>query len=154
MSKLRTTGELEVPITPMLDVAFQLLTFFILTFKPAPVELQFNMNLLPIAPATEPETAPPPDDASSDMPAPLRTLTTTLYSDGAGGLGRVDLDGRTVDGIEGLRQQIAPLLEDPDLAFDQAVIRVAPDLHYAHLIEVIDLFAQLDLTKVSFTEIR
>ena len=26
-----------MPITPMLDMAFQLLTFFVLTYKPAPV---------------------------------------------------------------------------------------------------------------------
>lgn len=154
MIRLRIPIEHEVPITPMLDLAFQLLTFFILTFKPAPVEVQFNMNLLPIAPATVPETAPPPEEAPSETPAPLRTLTTTLYSDGTGNLGRIELDEATVDGLEGLRQRLEPLLQDPDLSFDQAVIRVASDLHYTYLIEVIDLYAQLELTKVSFTEIR
>ncbi len=36
-----------VPVTPMLDMAFQLLTFFILTYQPMPSEVQFSMNLLP-----------------------------------------------------------------------------------------------------------
>ena len=47
--------EIEIPITPMLDMAFQLLTFFILTYQPAPSEGQFSMNLLPAQPATEME---------------------------------------------------------------------------------------------------
>jgi len=33
--------EVEVQITPMLDMAFQLLTFFILTYRPAPTEGRF-----------------------------------------------------------------------------------------------------------------
>ena len=44
--------EPEVPITPMLDMAFQLLTFFVLTYSPMPAEGQFVMNLLPAQPAT------------------------------------------------------------------------------------------------------
>jgi biopolymer transport protein ExbD len=33
----------DIPITPMLDMSFQLLAFFILTFRPAPVEGQFTL---------------------------------------------------------------------------------------------------------------
>ena len=44
--------EPNVPIAPMLDMAFQLLTFFVLTYHPAPAEGQFVMNLLPAQPAT------------------------------------------------------------------------------------------------------
>ena len=33
--KKQKTEEIEIPITPMLDMAFQLLTFFILTYHPA-----------------------------------------------------------------------------------------------------------------------
>ena len=39
----------DVPITPMLDMAFQLLTFFVLTYRPAPAKVQFGMKLLPAA---------------------------------------------------------------------------------------------------------
>ena len=51
----KTVDGVEVPITPMLDMAFQLLTFFILTYHPMPVEGQFVMNLLPAQPATQME---------------------------------------------------------------------------------------------------
>ena len=37
--------EPDLPITPMLDMSFQLLAFFILTFKPAPTEAQIAMEL-------------------------------------------------------------------------------------------------------------
>lgn len=44
----RTTTDFvepELPITPMLDMSFQLLAFFIMTFKPAPTEGQIAMTL-------------------------------------------------------------------------------------------------------------
>jgi biopolymer transport protein ExbD len=49
MSRRRHQGtesvEPDLPITPMLDMSFQLLAFFILTFKPAPTEGQIAMTL-------------------------------------------------------------------------------------------------------------
>jgi biopolymer transport protein ExbD len=35
----------ELPITPMLDMSFQLMAFFILTFRPAPSEAQLALTL-------------------------------------------------------------------------------------------------------------
>ena len=37
--------EPDLPITPMLDMSFQLLAFFIMTFRPAPLEGQIAMTL-------------------------------------------------------------------------------------------------------------
>ncbi|HEY1192024.1 MAG TPA: biopolymer transporter ExbD [Gemmata sp.] len=37
--------EPDLPITPMLDMSFQLLAFFIMTFKPAPTEGQIMLTL-------------------------------------------------------------------------------------------------------------
>jgi biopolymer transport protein ExbD len=39
--------EADLPITPMLDMSFQLLAFFIMTFHPAPTEAQIAMSLPP-----------------------------------------------------------------------------------------------------------
>lgn len=39
--------EADLPITPMLDMSFQLLAFFIMTFHPAPTEGQIAMTLPP-----------------------------------------------------------------------------------------------------------
>ena len=67
--KIQKSEEPQIPITPMLDMAFQLLTFFVLTYKPAPSEGQIIMNLLPAQPATA-ITAPAPSEKPSDaLPA-------------------------------------------------------------------------------------
>jgi len=53
----------ELPITPMLDMSFQLMAFFILTFKPGPTEGQLAMTLPSegtsiAAPSLNPPTEP------------------------------------------------------------------------------------------------
>ena len=55
--KRRRQGDVELNLAAMLDMAFQLLTFFILTYHPAPSEGQFGMNLLPASPAIKMDAA-------------------------------------------------------------------------------------------------
>src|SRR4051812_26122534 len=110
----------------MLDMAFQLLTFFILTYHPAPTEVQFNMNLLPPAPAAKMSAEPPPVDsaAPSDAPAALRTLTTTLRAGDGGRLGSITLGDNEVAGMDELATQLGQILKDPNLGFEQALLQV------------------------------
>ena len=85
--KVRRAEEPTVQIAPMLDMAFQLLTFFILTYHPMPSEGQFLMNLLPPQPATSINAEAPSDAAASDkLPASLRTLPTVLKAGPGGSL--------------------------------------------------------------------
>jgi biopolymer transport protein ExbD len=146
--------EVNVPITPMLDMAFQLLTFFILTYKPAPAEGQFSMNLLPAAPATDfrAQTAAEPA-ANDNVPAALRTLPTVLRAGEGGRLGRVSLGEQEVQGMAALKRELNAILKDPTLPFDQALIKVDPNLKYSELMQVIDVFSSLKLTKISFSEL-
>ena len=150
----RKREEVEIPITPMLDMAFQLLTFFVLTFKPAPTEVQFVMNLLPAQPATRMDAAARPESAASDeLPAGLRTLPTILRAGAGGTLGRVTLGERDIQGMDALQQELELILKDPTLPFDQALIKVDPDLKYSELMQVIDVFSRLKVTKISFAEL-
>jgi hypothetical protein len=138
----------------MLDMAFQLLTFFVLTFKPAPTELQFVMNLLPAQPETRMDAIAPPESAESDeLPAGLRTLPTILRAGAGGNLGRVTLGERDIQGMDALRQELELILNDPTLPFDQALIKIDPDLKYSELMQVIDVFSRLKVTKISFAEL-
>lgn len=50
--------EPDLPITPMLDMSFQLLAFFIMTFKPAPTEGQIAMKLPPAEPGGPSQNIP------------------------------------------------------------------------------------------------
>ena len=43
--KVRGHDDVELNVAAMLDMAFQLLAFFILTFKPSPIESQIMMRL-------------------------------------------------------------------------------------------------------------
>jgi biopolymer transport protein ExbD len=131
----------EVPITPMLDMAFQLLTFFVLTYKPAPSEGALNMNLFPPQPATA-ITADAPSDAPSDnLPASLRTLPTILRAGDGGSLGQI-IVGETplsTDPKE-LEQELNKYLEDPDLPFEQTMLKIDPRLRYAEIMKVMNAF--------------
>ncbi len=77
--------EIEIPITPMLDMAFQLLTFFILTYRPAPSEGQFSMNLLPAQKAIDISKDQAKEESNPALEASLRTLKTVLRA-GEGGM--------------------------------------------------------------------
>ncbi|WP_435006797.1 ExbD/TolR family protein [Tundrisphaera lichenicola] len=148
--------EIEIPITPMLDMAFQLLTFFILTYKPAPIEGQFSMNLLPAQAATEISKEQPKEEATPSLDAELRTLKTVLRAGELGQLGEVTLADNPVADLVELKKELEVFVNDPNVVFDQALIRVDPQLKYSELVKVIDVFASLKpkpLTKISFAEL-
>ena len=50
MTKHRSDEDVELNVTAMLDMAFQLLAFFVLTFKPPPGEDQIYLKLPPAQP--------------------------------------------------------------------------------------------------------
>jgi biopolymer transport protein ExbD len=63
------------PVTPMLDMAFQLLAFFILTFKAPSAETHLDLDL-PATPAVLPAGA-----EGKARPRPARTVDTDLEND-------------------------------------------------------------------------
>jgi biopolymer transport protein ExbD len=131
----------EVPITPMLDMAFQLLTFFVLTYKPAPSEGQFVMNLLPPQPATAISAEAPSDKPSDTLPATLRTLPTVLKAGPGGRLDQIVV-GETplATDTKALEAELDKYLSDPDLPFEQTLLRVDPRLRYSEFIRVVNAF--------------
>lgn len=150
-------SEVEIQVAPMLDMAFQLLTFFILTYRPSPLEGQFSMNLLPAAPAID-MSAEAPSEAeptTADVPTALRTLTTSLYARPDGTIDRIVLGEVELADLEELRGRLKEITKDKTLPFDQALIQAAPDLSYTELIKVIDVFAgpEINITKISFGEL-
>ena len=136
--------EPNVPIAPMLDMAFQLLTFFVLTYHPAPQEGQFVMTLLPAQPATAMAAAPAANQpaASNDLPVSLRTLPTILKAGDGGSLGRIVVEQTEVpNDPKALEEALGKYLQDPDLPFDQTLLKVDPNLRYSELMTVINAFS-------------
>src|SRR5205807_5701338 len=72
--------EIELPITPMLDMAFQLLTFFIFTYHPSALEGQIEMDL-PMADAAkapnQAEAQPTETDTEVPTPSDLTVIVKT-----------------------------------------------------------------------------
>ncbi len=159
--KLRV-DEPNVPIAPMLDMAFQLLTFFVLTYHPAPQEGQFVMSLLPPQPATAMAAAPAANEAaaSKDLPVSLRTLPTVLKAGEGGRLARIVVETTEIPlDPKALEEALARYFQDPDLPFDQTLIKVDPDLRYSELMTVINAFSNAFIKankdpKLSFVELR
>ena len=131
----------EVPVTPMLDMAFQLLTFFVLTYRPAPSEGQFTMNLLPVQPATSITAEAPSDKPSDNLPASLRTLPTILRAGEGGRLAQI-MVGETPIATEAkaLEAELDKYFADPDLPFEQTLLKVDPRLRYSELMKVMNAF--------------
>jgi biopolymer transport protein ExbD len=89
------------PVTPMLDMAFQLLAFFILTFRPPSAETHLDLEL-PATPAALPAKA-----EGRAQPRPERIVDTELETDV---LVRAEADD--LGDLKALRLGEAPL---PDL---------------------------------------
>ncbi|HEU5117840.1 MAG TPA: biopolymer transporter ExbD [Isosphaeraceae bacterium] len=154
MARRSLPSDVEIPITPMLDMAFQLLAFFVMTFNPMPVEVQYTMNLLPGKPVAQPEAQNDNSSSSDELPAELKTITTNLYSDSAGNLARVTIGENEIEGMDALRAKIKAMLSDKDVPFDQAMIVSDPALHYGEIMRVIDIFNSENITKISFSELN
>jgi biopolymer transport protein ExbD len=147
--------EVDIPVTPMLDMAFQLMTFFIMTYHPGAAEGQFSMNLLPASPQAKLDAAPadPSTPADPSVPAALRTMTTSLFATPDGRIGRVTVGDVEVNGMDQLRAKLEEILSDKSLPFDQALIQADPDVKYEELMKVVDVFSKLNITKISFAEL-
>lgn len=116
----------ELNITPLLDLAFVLLVIFIITTPQLVNNLELN---LPSA------QVPPPQPKEPAKPHQLVVPVT----------GAVTLNGQPLT-FEQLRGSLTALkAADPDVAL---VIKGARDADYQHVIRVLDLIQQLDITKM------
>jgi len=137
--KVESPVDVTLPITPMLDMSFQLLSFFILTFHPMPVEGQLSINLPKIDASATPEKEPAPPDEQKDE------YTVTVIADSSGAIGSISLKGPavTVDNVKNTAELYERLknLPKPGGSAERVAITVeaSNDLIYARLIEIMDL---------------
>lgn len=85
----------DLPVTPMLDVSFQLLAFFVLTFRPTPAETQFTVHA-PKEGSAAPVVPFVPDE---DTPA---TLVVTVEAGPGGTIGPMTIREETGPPAEAL----------------------------------------------------
>lgn len=137
--KIRRVGtseeeKIELQMTPMIDIVFQLLVFFIMTFKIVAQEGDFNIKM----PLSAPSAGPPSEIA-------LPPIKVRLLADNQGRLAGVFLNDRSMgaqDPMEALRLEIIGLLGDergPGSIQETAEVELDCDynLHYEHVINAI-----------------
>jgi biopolymer transport protein ExbD len=102
----RPPDEVAFPVTPFLDMAFQLLAFFILTFRPPSRETRIDLYL-PSAPSTLPKAprgrilAPRPDDPDLENDLQIRAT-----ADARGGLSSLRLGETAVRDAKDLEKRV------------------------------------------------
>jgi biopolymer transport protein ExbD len=142
----RKQGECELNLAAMLDMAFQLLTFFILTFKPAPVEGQIDVKMPPPKPVTQKSSG---GAGSSNAPADagVSSLVISAMPNANGGLGSMAVGEVQVGNLNDLEGRLKTVLLDESSPFEQVIVQVGSNLRYEELMKVIDR-----CTKRSFSE--
>jgi biopolymer transport protein ExbD len=137
--KKRNQGEVELNLAAMLDMAFQLLCFFILTFKPAPVEGDVVLRMPPPMPTTVVKTAEKigSDEKNPNPAKGLNSLIISVISDDAGNLKTLAVGDTVVNGLTDLDNRLKAVLGDQGMGFDQVVIQVSATLYYEELMQVI-----------------
>ena len=151
---------MELNLAAMLDMAFQLLTFFILTFRPAPVEGQISLRMPPAQPISPVKDAVQAGDnaANNDPVQGLNSLVISVVPSAGGGIGSMAIGEGVVATLTGLNDRLKTVLGDQASPFDQIVIQVGSGLRYDALMDVVDVCTRQKLpsgqklTKLSFIE--
>ena len=165
MSSRRPPSEVELNIASMLDMAFQLLTFFILTFHPPPTEWQIGLRLPPAQAVTNPNGK---NNAGDENKTPVEikgvnTLTVTVYAvRGGERVGEIDSMGvgeAECKTLDDLNEALQKIFSNPNSPFQQVIVQASPGLHYGELMKVVGVCAKQKfvdgkkLEKLSFVEL-
>jgi biopolymer transport protein ExbD len=164
----RSQEEVELNLAAMLDMAFQLLAFFIATFRPPEIEGQITLRLPPPEARTVQGTQPAGDNPKSgEIPKGLKTLTVNVFSDGSGEVKSlsygdekaIQMGGDTFpDMLRALEKSLGAIFGDPTYPYEQVLLQVSPSVRYDRLMEVVDMLNGLKrsdgarLSKLSFVE--
>lgn len=160
--KRHSEGGVELNLAAMLDMAFQLLAFFIMTFKPAPIEGQINLKLPPPQPVAGAKNAKKAgeDESSNDPVKNLNSLIITIFSTPNGRIATMAVGEANVAGTPALEGRLKQVLgPESGASFDQVILQVSSKLKYDELMKVVDVCTRQTLangeklTKLSFVEL-
>ncbi len=128
----------DVSMTPMIDVVFQLLIYFLVTFSTPDVLAHLDIS------------RPAPDPSKTEQRTPPKMIRVNIYSEG-GFQNGYSLNGRTVSRVE----LISILTRLASFSKNQTVlIRCTGDSEHAKLIGVLDICAQCNLSKISVMSLK
>ena len=159
-------SEVKLNLAAMLDMAFQLLSFFVLTFKPDPVEGQIRLRLPPPEKVAEVRTDKQAgDDKNNTDPVQgIESLIISVFANADGSIqslavGEGVVGENSPDKAKALEARLRVILDDKDAPFKQVIIQVGSKLRYDELMKLIDVCTRQklpsgeQLTKLSFVEL-
>lgn len=162
----RDQGSVEMNLAAMLDMAFQLLTFFILTFRPAPIEGQLALNLPPPVPQTNIQPQEKFGDGIGDVLA-MDTLHLNVVANERGDVSELKVETNSIiegrldeANIQRLDRKLQSLFSLQQTPFDRVQIAVDGRLRYGELMKIIDVCHRQHLPdgtamqRISFTEVE
>jgi biopolymer transport protein ExbD len=142
----------------MLDMAFQLLMFFILTFSPMPIESQIAAML----PLHGPVTQPMHRDGSRgpglfERPDDAGPATVTVLASDDGDIKDLAVNQTIVPNLQGLRDQLRRTTNGT--VPWSLILQIDAKLHYQQLVQVMDACMQggvseSSIDKMTFVELR
>lgn len=163
----RKAASVDLNLAAMLDMAFQLLTFFILTFRPAPIEGQLGLNLPPPVPLTNKTMKEPSSGTSSGELSGLETLDLYITSNEHGDVALIKVGMRPVvkgrlnkTNLAALNQELKKLFDTQSVPLDRVQLAVDDRLRYEELMKVVDVCTRQVLPngqpmqRISFIEMK
>ncbi|MFN4259058.1 MAG: ExbD/TolR family protein [Gemmataceae bacterium] len=156
-SKLGSDYEPVIPVTPVLDLAFQLLAFFVITFKPTLVEGKMDLNLPSEAEAksadpldVDPEQKPDTDvKLESELKIVVKTVRDGINDGAIAAIELEALEGRTPV----TESELAAKLKDIRKSLsnqDDAKIQGDAKLKWACIVQIMDNCLDAGFQRVSF----
>lgn len=126
--KQRDNAEMEVSMTPMIDVVFQLLIYFLVTFTTPDVLAHLDIS------------RPAPDSAKTEQRTPPKMIRVNIYVDG------FSLNGRAVSKkeLERILTRLAGFSKTQTV-----LITCAGGSEHARLVDVLDICAGCGLNNLS-----
>ena len=159
--KRRGPTEVTLNLAAMLDMAFQLLAFFILTYHPAPVEGDVMLRLPPPMPTIVSDKAEEAgsNEKNTNLVKGTNTLTITVLGSPNGSIHQIMFGNDTpLAGLAALDTKLRATFNEPNVSIDQVILQVGSALDYDHLMQVIDVCTRQKLpngdrlTKLSLVE--
>jgi len=154
--------EPNLPITPMLDMAFQLLAFFVMTYHPSDLEGQMDLSLPSenITAMKKPEdldpSAKPDPNKALELPANLTVIVRTQMDNvNNGRISALTLqDDAGPHQIDNLEKLASELQERSKTVENKENIKIQADgrLKWEAVVQVMDVCQQAGFKNISFVQ--